>query len=77
MDREVWHGAVRGVATSQTRLSDWTELNWIFSIKVKMFELFHIFKCSDKSESEVCLLEHLYKEFTPFNFYKLILHIFS
>ena len=26
MDREAWRVAVRGVATSQTRLSDWTEL---------------------------------------------------
>ena len=26
MDREVWHAAVHGVAKSQTRLSDWTEV---------------------------------------------------
>ena len=26
MDREAWHTAVHGVAKSQTRLSDWTEL---------------------------------------------------
>ena len=26
MDREAWHAAVRGVAKSWTRLSDWTEL---------------------------------------------------
>ena len=27
MDREAWHAAVYGVAKSQTRLSDWTELS--------------------------------------------------
>ena len=26
-DREAWRAAVHGVAKSQTRLSDWTELN--------------------------------------------------
>ena len=28
MDREAWGAAVHGVAKSQIRLSDWTELNW-------------------------------------------------
>ena len=27
MNREAWRAAVHGVAKSQTRLSDWTELN--------------------------------------------------
>ena len=27
MDREAWHAAILGVAKSQTRLCDWTELN--------------------------------------------------
>ena len=30
MDREAWRAVVHGVAKSQTRLSDWTELNWTF-----------------------------------------------
>ena len=28
MDRKAWHAAIHGVARSQTRLSNWTELNW-------------------------------------------------
>ena len=29
MHREAWRAAIHGVAKSQTRLRDWTELNWI------------------------------------------------
>ena len=32
MDREAWHAALCGVSKSQTRLSDWTELKWTFSM---------------------------------------------
>ena len=32
MDREAWHAVIHGVAKSQTRLSDWTELNWCFHL---------------------------------------------
>ena len=28
MDREAWHAAIRGIAKSWIRLSDWTELKW-------------------------------------------------
>ena len=30
MDREAWRAAIHGVAKSRTRLSDWTELNWVW-----------------------------------------------
>ena len=32
MDREVWRAAIHGVSKSQTRLSDWTELNNCISL---------------------------------------------
>ena len=31
-DREAWRAAIHGVTKSRTRLSDWTELNWIGQI---------------------------------------------
>ena len=34
MDREAWRAAIYGVAKSQTRLSDWTELNWTELVEV-------------------------------------------
>ena len=34
IDREAWRAAVHGVTKSQTRLSDWTELNpWMIQVK--------------------------------------------
>ena len=43
MDREAWHAAVHGVAKSQTRLSDWTELNLVCT--PQFFSVFrHIWK---------------------------------
>ena len=35
IDREAWRAAVHGVPKSQTRLSDWTEVNWTKSSVLK------------------------------------------
>ena len=32
MDTEAWCAAIHGVAKGRTRLSNWTELNWIISL---------------------------------------------
>ena len=39
MDREAWRAAVHGTAKSQTRLSDWTELNWQITIECMVYAL--------------------------------------
>ena len=35
MDREAWRAAIHGVAKSQTRLSDWSDLKEIFAVKLR------------------------------------------
>ena len=42
MHREAWHAAIHGVAKSQTWLSDWTELNWIYVIILYAYILTNI-----------------------------------
>ena len=37
MNREAWGAAIHGVAKSRTRLSDWTELKFIFKTFKKLF----------------------------------------
>ena len=36
IDRKAWHAAVHGVAKSQTRLSNWTEVNWTERLKCSL-----------------------------------------
>ena len=45
MDREAWRAVIHGVAKSWTRLSNWTELNWIgfmVSVNFKLVCYFYI-----------------------------------
>ena len=37
MDIEAWLAGVHGVAKSQTRLSDWTDMNWSFEGSLWIF----------------------------------------
>ena len=39
MDREAWHAAVHGVVVSRTRLSDWTELNWLLILILLIYDV--------------------------------------
>ena len=41
MDRETWHAAIHVVAKSQTRLNDWTELNWTELNELKIHSYYH------------------------------------
>ena len=43
MDREDWRAAVHGITKSQTRLSDWTELNIVIN-SIKTLKMVHIKK---------------------------------
>ena len=56
MDREAWSAAVHGDARSQTRLSDWTEMNWSFASEPSQESLPH-FRELPNSESPGCSQE--------------------
>ena len=43
MDREAWRTVIHGVAKSQTRLSDWTELNWCHIFWINLFINGHLY----------------------------------
>ena len=65
MDREAWRAAIHGVAESQTRLSDWNELNWT---DIKSI-VFGILSNSIWAEEAFIYLMNLWLEIIPANFY--------
>ena len=79
MDREAWHAAIRGVAKSLTRLSDWTELKpkfskliWQLFILIKHLLQIHRRKVTNKWVFRLfCLPGH------PWGFWLFPLKFFS
>ena len=63
-DREAWHSSVHGVAKSQTRVSDCTELNLMSAcnnLHVSFNFLFLLEAASSKEPSNLLLLERQLK----------------
>ena len=78
MDREAWRAVIHGVTKSQTRLSDWTKLNWNISLmqhynkNVSAFSLYDILIFL-----HINYIPILYFQFLEVLFYSLTYSIFS
>ena len=65
MNRAAWRAVVHGVANSQTRLSNWNELNWDSVLKSRAITLptsIHIVKAMIFSSSRIWMWELDHKE---------------
>ena len=70
MDREAWRAAIHGTAKSQTRLSDWTELNWTTKKSAVTYPRWHCQQITELGQHDItpeCALRtftlyfHLYR----------------
>ena len=70
MDREAWRAAIHGVTKGQTRLSDWSELNWLilpFMYKESIIYKLDVVGQVSLSSNSSCLLCSIRTIFpTPF-----------
>ena len=51
MDREAWRAAIHGVTKSRTRLSDWTEKNWIATELITFTNAYWTFVCTPEIQA--------------------------
>ena len=56
MDSEAWHAVIHGVSKSQTRLNDWTELNWGWEVQDQVAVGFDIWRELTSWFTDGCLL---------------------
>ena len=54
MDRDAWRAVIHGVAKSRTRLSDWTELNWMFKHTYFLYSCFRVLDFFLYKNNEKC-----------------------
>ena len=71
MDREAWHAGVHGVAKSQTRLGDWTELH---STQNYIEYLIVAYNAKASEKEYICVLAHTHMDVYMYNWSLCCIH---